>query len=269
MKRFNIILIIVLTTIFFSCSKNSDRNEDTTTNSSLDYAFAQSIVYDAFKIVHQAANSSNGIALINLVDTTSLFGCDTLIIDTVSNPMSITIQFNGTCTGNGLDRTGSITATFSSKYDVLGCVTSISFSNYTYKGYTIGTGTIAYTYITLNATSPSYSYTANNVSIAGDKIMYFSSNQNITIGSGEATASITDDSYTITGSASGSTFAGNEFNAMIDTDLALNGNCEWIGSGVVTVTPENKTPRVLDFGSGCDAAATVTVYSVINEIVIP
>ena len=268
MKRLYIILFVA-TTILFSCSKNSDRNEDTTTNSSLDFAFAQSVIYDAFKIVHQAANSSKGIANINLLDTTSLFGCDTLIIDTVSNPMNITIQFNGTCTGNGLERTGSITATFSSKYDVLGCVTSISFSNYTYKGYAIDNGTIGYTYTALNGTTPTFSYTANNISINGSKTMYFSGNHYITINSGETTVSVTDDIYTITGSSSGSTFAGNEFTAMIDTDLSLDGNCEWISSGIATVTPENKTPRVLDFGSGCDAAATVTVYSVVNEIVIP
>jgi hypothetical protein len=265
MKRLKILLIVVISTTLFNCSKNSDRNEDTTTNSSLDYAFGQSVVYDAFKIVHQAANSSKGIANVNLVDTTSLFGCDTLIIDTVSNPMSITIQFNGICSGNGLERTGSITATFSSKYDVIGCVTSITFSNYSYKGYAIGTGTIGYTRSALN----SYSYTVNNVSIAGNKTMYFSGNQNITISSGETTASVTDDSYIITGSASGATFAGNEFSAAIDTDLILAGNCEWIGTGIVTVTPENKTPRVLDFGSGCDNAASVTVYSVVKEIVIP
>jgi hypothetical protein len=252
MKRLKILLIVVISTTLFNCSKNSDRNEDTTTNSSLDYAFGQSVVYDAFKIVHQAANSSKGIANVNLVDT-------------VSNPMSITIQFNGICSGNGLERTGSITATFSSKYDVIGCVTSITFSNYSYKGYAIGTGTIGYTRSALN----SYSYTVNNVSIAGNKTMYFSGNQNITISSGETTASVTDDSYIITGSASGATFAGNEFSAAIDTDLILAGNCEWIGTGIVTVTPENKTPRVLDFGSGCDNAASVTVYSVVKEIVIP
>ena len=150
---------MIVTTTLFGCSKNSDRNEDTTTNSSLDYAFGQAMVYDAFQIVHQAANSSKGIALINLVDTTSLFGCDTLIIDTVSNPMTITIQFNGVCIGNGLERSGSIIATFSGKYDLLGCVTSISFSNYTSKGYAIGSGTIGYAYTGLIGTSPNYSYT--------------------------------------------------------------------------------------------------------------
>ncbi|PCJ28047.1 MAG: hypothetical protein COA97_01870 [Flavobacteriales bacterium] len=270
MKRLFIILIVAIATVFISCSKSSDRDEDTTTNSCVDYAMGQSAVYDVFKIVHQAANSSKGIALINLLDTTSLFGCDTLIIDTTSNPMTIIIQFNGTCTGNNIIRTGSITATFSSKYDVLGCTTTINFSNYTYKGYTVGTGTIAYTYTGLAGSSPTYSYVINNVQIASNnKVMAFSGNQNLIISVGEATTTTTDDTYTISGSASGYTFAGNEFTATIDTDLTLLGNCEWVSTGMVTVTPENKNPRILNFGSGCDDKATVIIYSTEQEIVIP
>ncbi len=270
MKRLNTLLIIAITLTLFGCSKNSDRNEDTTTNSSVDYAFGQAVVYDAFKLVHQAANSSKGISLVNLADTSSLFGCDTLIVDTVSNPMTITIQFNGNCTGNDVDRTGSITATFTNKYDVLGSAVGISFNNYTYNRYQIGTGTITYSYTGLNGTSPTYSYAVNNLDIVNvSKTIRWSGNQNVTIGSGETTAIVTDDSYIISGSASGSTYAGNEFSALIDTDLTLLGNCLWVGSGVVTVTPENKNPRTLNFGSGCDGNAMVRIYSIEQEIVIP
>lgn len=268
MKALNIILISSLI-LLFGCSKESNRNEDTTTNSSIDYAFGQSAVYDAFKIVHQAANSSKGIALVNMVDATSLFGCDTLIIDTIANPMSITIQFNGTCSGNSIDRIGSITATFSSKYDVLGCTIDISFNNYTYKGYPI-TGAASYLYTGLNLTAPTYSYTANDIKVtSGSKFMYWSGNQSVTVSSGETTATVIDDSYTLSGAAYGSTYAGNEFSATIDTDLTLLGSCEWISSGIVSVTPENKDPRVLDFGSGCDDKAIVKIYSKEEETVIP
>lgn len=270
MKQLYILLIIVTTSILLGCSKNSDRDQDTTTNSSLDYAFGQSAIYDAFKIVHQAANSSKGITMVNLLDTTSLFGCDTLIVDTTTTPMTITIQFNGTCSGNGIDRSGSITTTFSSKYDVLGCFIGISFNNYTYKGYSVGSGTISYSYSGLNGALPTYSYNVNNVKITnGSKSMYWSGNQNLIVSSGETTAPITDDTYAISGTASGSAFAGNEFSATINTDLTLLGSCEWIGTGTVTVNPENKSARILDFGSGCDNKATVKIYSTEQEIVIP
>ncbi len=268
MKALNIILILSLI-LLFSCH-DSDRDEDTTTNSSTDYAMGQSIMYDAFKLVHQAALSSKGITMNNLANVTSLFGCDTLIVDTLSNPMTITIQFNSTCTGNGIDRLGSITATFSSKYDVLGCVVGISFNNYIYNVYPIGTGTISYTYTGLTGTSPNYTYITDKVTITNvNRTINWSGNQKLTVSSGETTAIIIDDSYTISGTAFGSTYAGNDFSATINTDLTLLGNCNWISSGIVTVIPENKNPRIVDFGSGCDDKAIVKIYSTEQEIVIP
>lgn len=270
MKKINTLLIIIIVTALWGCSKGSDRDNDTTTNSCKDYAMGQSAVYDAFKLVHQAANSSKGLAMFNLVDTTSLFGCDTLVVDTTSSPMTITIQFNGNCTGNNIERTGSITATFSGKYDGLGCIVNISFNNYSYKGYPLGTGSITYSYLGLTGSSPNYSYTANNIKLISDnKFIDWSGNQSIIITAGESTATVTDDNYTITGSANGSTFAGNNFSATINTDLTLAGNCEWVNAGVVTVSPENKTARVLDFGAGCDNKANMSVYGTNQEIIIP
>ena len=268
MKCFKILLILVLATSIFSC-KDSDRDEDTTTNSSTDYAMGQSLVYDAFKLVHQAALSSKGITSTHLADTTSLFGCDTIIVDTLSNPMTLTIQFNGICNGNTNDRSGSITASFSSKYDILGCVTTVSFDNYMYNTYPIG-GAVTYTYNGLTGTTPSYSYNANKIIISkNDGRIEWSGNQTLTIASGETTAITTDDSYTITGLASGRAYQGNEFSVMIDTDLLLVGDCNWVSSGIATVSPENKNPRVLDFGRSCDAIANVRIYSLDYEIEIP
>ena len=269
MKHLNIILILVLTISIFSC-KDSDRDEDVTTNSCTDYAFGQGVMYDAFKLVHQAALSSRGITAANLADTTSLFGCDTLIVDTLSNPMTITIQFNGTCNGNDMDRSGSITASFSSKYDALGCMVDISFNNYTYGVYPIGSGTISYIYNGLNGTYPAYSYNVNSMVITNnDRRISWSGNQTLNITAGETTAQTTDDTYSITGSASGVTYQGNDFTALIDTDLMLSGDCKWVSSGNVTVSPENKNPRALNFGSSCDAMATVSIYSLDYEIEIP
>ncbi len=266
MKRFNLLVIIAL--FIFGC-QNSDRDQDTSTNSSTDYAMGQSMVYDAFKLVHQAAMSSKGISVVNLADTVSLFGCDTIIVDTLSNPMSITIQFNGNCTGNGKVRTGSIMATFSGKYDVLGCLVNISFNNYGYSNYLIS-GTISYSYNGLNGTSPSYAYNPNKVIISDStKSIEWSGNQSISIDAGELTAGVTDDSYTISGTASGVTYAGNEFSATIGAYLTLLGSCNWVSAGKVTVSPENKNPRVLDFGAGCDNKAIVKIYSLDYEIVFP
>ena len=269
MKQISIFLIFTLVITLLGC-KDSDRDQDTSTNSSADYATGQSIMYDVFKLVHQAALSSKGITTNNLADTTSLFGCDTLIVDTMSTPKSITIQFNGNCTGNNAERTGSITATYSSKYDAIGCVVSISFNNYTYKGYPIGSGNISYSFTGLSGTSPIYSYSVNKVQIENSKnqLLTWSGNQTLTVTGGETTATISDDTYSISGTASGTAFAGNDFSVTINNDLMYLGSCNWISSGIATVSPENKPPRLLDFGAGCDDKASVKIYSIEYEIAI-
>jgi hypothetical protein len=231
---------------------------------------AQSYVYDAFKVVHQAALSSKGITSGNLADTTSLFGCDTLIVDTLTNPMTIVIQFNGTCSNNNNDRYGSITASFSGKYDALGTSVNISFNNYRYGGYPI-TGSINYSFSGVISSLPTYAISVSNFSIENSKerLLSVSGNQTLKITAGEMTASVNDDTYIITGSASGRAFEGNDFSAIIDNSLDLAGNCKWISSGITTVSPENKQPRILDFGSGCDDKASAKIYGLNYEITIP
>jgi len=265
MKKIGIIFLVLISMI--RC-KNSTRDKDTTTNSCVDYAIGQNMVDDVFKMVHQAANSSKGIAMVNLLDSTSIFGCDTLIVDTLSNPKSIIIRFNANCTSNSIARSGEIMVTFSTKYDVAGCNVNITFNNYTQGSYTISSGSISYIYNGLVNSLPNYSFNVTQFTItdANLKSIRWSGNQLITITSGTPTATFLDDSYTISGIANGSTFQGNTFNATLTTDLTLAGNCNWVATGAVNVSPENKDVRKLTFGSGCDNKANVSLYDINYEI---
>jgi hypothetical protein len=262
MKSVIVISLTILTLSFFSCKK-SDRDEDKTTNSSTDYASVQSIAANVFKIVHQAALSSKGIAVNNLADTTSLFGCDTLIIDTNTTPMKIDIIFNGVCN----DKSGKIAATFTTKYDTYGSTINVSFINYYIGSYPVS-GSLTYSYTGIINGIPTYSYNFSSFRTSkGTNFIELNGIQTLEIHAGETTASYSDDTYMVRGTANGITSAGNEFKASIVSDLTLLGNCEWISAGVVNVTPENKSTRVLDFGSGCDNAATVNVYDIKYDII--
>ncbi|REJ85227.1 MAG: hypothetical protein DWQ44_00785 [Bacteroidetes bacterium] len=69
-----------------------------------------------------------------------------------------------------------------------------------------------------------------------------------------------DDVYSITGSASGTSFEGKNFTVNITKALKVALNCKWITEGTLELTPEGLTPRVLDYGSGtCDNDARITV----------
>lgn len=73
--------------------------------------------------------------------------------------------------------------------------------------------------------------------------------------------SLQDDTYEITGGATGVCHRGREFTSTITTPLVKRGDCRWISSGVEVVTVEGRRgDRVLDFGDGsCDDKATVTL----------
>ena len=263
--------MFVLLIIGISSCRDSDRDEDITTNSSEDYATGQNIVCDIFKIVQQASFSSKGFTTNNSADTNTLFGCDTLIVDTSSNPKSILIQFDNPCTFNNIARSGTITITTNAKYDTPGASTTVSFSNYQHNSYSILSGTISVIYNGILNGSPNYSFNANDLKIENNKqqSLTWSSTQKISLDAGDTTATTTDDSYSITGTNDGVAFKGNNFNTTISNKLALWRNCNWISAGIVNVSPNNKAVRKLNFGSSCDNKANVSIYDINYDIVFP
>lgn len=264
-----IILLVLIVLVVFSCRK-SDRDQDKTTKTSQDYGTAQAMAQDVFKMVHQAAMSSQGIVTNSLTSAITLFGCDTIIVDTTANPMWLKIQFNTDCANNSVTRNGEIKAQFTSKYDMLGTTAKISFNNYYHNGYYFE-GVLNYSLTSNTNNQLTFVMIANDFKIdegRKNRAIYFSSNQNFIIESGATTADFTDDSYKITGTATGRAFAGNSFSATTDGIIQL-GSCNWISSGTALVTPQGLAVRNLDFGSGCDNSATVLLYGATYEITFP
>jgi hypothetical protein len=69
-----------------------------------------------------------------------------------------------------------------------------------------------------------------------------------------------DDTYSITGSASGTVASGNSYTIAITQALVRKMSCYWFESGKVEVAPAGRLTRTLDYGSsGCDNKATVTI----------
>lgn len=268
-------IILILTVILFGCKK-SDRDEDNSTNTAVDVAFATNLVYDVFKTIHQAANTSQGIVTSTSVDTNTVFNCDTISVDTLSNPKTLIIKFNTNCANNGIIRNGNLYASFNGYYNNTGTTTTLIFSDFSYNGFTIISGTMSYQYVGLTDSFPTYSINFNElkiqnnnpVSSTGQKIFY-SGNHQLQIIQGKSTQEIGDDVYSISGSNTGMAFKGNEFSSQIITKLNLAGNCNWINSGIVNVKPVNLPTRTLNFGSSCDNKINVSIYSTNYELVIP
>lgn len=268
--RVNLIIAAFILFIISSC-KESDRDEDKTFHTSTDVAFSTNLVYDIFKTFYQAANYTQGIVTNNTTDSISVYGCDTIFKDTTSNPKWLKIQFNSGCTSEGITRSGKIYSTFDSYFDITGATATLILDDFNYGAFKVYYGTITIKNEGLIDSIPNYTIQFNEVKIINNfsqRINYSGTHQ-LKIIQGGNTQTIVDDIYSITGSNSGRVFKGNGFTSQIITALNLNGNCNWICSGVVTVKPENIPTRTLDFGSGCDKSISITVYETKNNVEIP
>jgi hypothetical protein len=88
---------------------------------------------------------------------------------------------------------------------------------------------------------------------------------------GEATPFILDDNtYEITGSASGATVTGQAFSNVITTALVYKPTCTYFVSGVIEITPAGEPVRIIDFGNGeCDNLATLYVNGYTINLILP
>jgi hypothetical protein len=164
-----------------------------------------------------------------------------------------------------------LTASFNGFYNISGTTTSIVFSDFSFNGYTIISGTMSYQYTGLTDSFPTHSISFNELKIQNtlNQKIFYSGNHQLQIIQGKSTPEISDDVYSISGSNTGMAFKGNGFSSQITTNLNLAGNCNWINSGIVTVKADNIPTRTLNFGSGCDNKISVSIYSTNYELVIP
>ena len=264
-------LITASICLFFVGCEKSDRDEDTTTNSAEDYALATGLVFDVFKIIHQASSTSQGIISTTIVDSTSIFGCDTIIFDGAVSPKTLEVNFDNNCTSSNVVRNGIIYASYNGYYDTPGTVTTVTFNDYFENDFVILSGTISYQYNGVVNSEPTYSVTFSDVKIRNNQNqkLFYSGTSQLRITDGGSTPLFSDDEYVITGSSSSQAFKGNPYTVQISDSLVVMGDCNWVSSGTVLVKPQTKNVRTLDFGSGCDNNITITLYDINYELSIP
>ncbi len=264
--------------LIYSCTKNNSSQSaaDTETQTAADNSFAQSTNDDVTSV--SAQSEDNGVAG-SYHDSTSsyiLSPCATITFNLASSPYTLTINFGNTncrCY-DGKYRRGEIIVTYNGRYRDSGSVHSITFNDYYVNNYKVdGTQTV-----TNNGrnTAGNTSFTVqDNTTItdtAGHKLTFASTRTREWV-QGESTSGIggwRDDVYSITGSASGTTFSGASYTENITNPLIVALNCHWITKGTVEFTPSGKLTRTIDFGNGdCDNKATVTIAGITFNILLP
>ena len=282
-KRQSILLAITaccfITFSFIACKKDS--KADTDTAPAQDNSLAESNYNDVNTMVDASVNlgtsftfrtaTNQDVARIEDV----LGNCGSVTIDTVSTNRTVVINF-GTTNCLGADnryRRGKILATWTGKYRDAGTVITITFDNYFVNDNQI-LGTHKTTNMGLNAANHlvyKIEVTGSIVKASnGGTITWVSTRYREWVDGASTPLNILDDTYSITGSASGTNASGDSYTITITQALVLKMSCYWFESGKVEVTPAGKLTRSLDYGStGCDNKATVTIAGTAYNIVLP
>lgn len=275
-----LIAALAITISFVACKKD-DAKTDSDTTPAQDNSLAESNYNDVNTMVD--ASASAGTSFTFRTATTdgaqrveNIFGgCGSVNIDTTSATRTITIDFGSTnclCI-DARYRRGKILATWTGRYRDSGTVVNITFDNYYVNDNQIK-GTHKTTNLGKNSAGhPVYKVEVNGQIIkanSGGTITWVSTRQREWVDGSSTPLNLLDDTYSITGSASGTTAAGNSYTITITQALVRKMTCRWFESGKVDITPNGSVTRTLDYGSsGCDANATVTIAGTTFNVVLP
>jgi hypothetical protein len=298
-----LILSVTMSVIFLSCKKDKSE-EDTDINSTADNSNAENIANDISIIGNQALdNLNNTISTYKLgIDQTNDAFVNTcassVIVDTVVK--KVTVTFNNSICADGRVRSGSLIFDYSqslngaTKYRMPGFKCNVTALNYKVDGnlVTINSKSIQNTTASnFNPQSTNLTWVINsNLSITKtdgsvvtwictrNKTLLNTSDTNVYRGNNKpivwALARVG-----ITGSASGVTAQGINYNAVITSQLIRDFTCSpnvahvhrhpFI-QGILEFTPEGKLTRRINYGSGtCDQEATVSIGNFTKTITLP
>ena len=264
--------------ILYSCKKEKEEVKEFDTQSSQDNSLAEAAFNDIMEISNQAIqNQSSGLSSYRLKDQENslLSNCATVTVtpDSIGPGGNIVVDFGSTpcqCTDYRY-RKGIVNVNYTGTYRDSAAVITATLTDYfvgldsTNMFQVMGTKTV--TNKGHNAAGHLW-YTINvsgQLKNSSGATMTWNSQRQREWIAGEATTGLTlqdytDDIYSITGSADGTTFEGQAYTASITQALIVQVGCRWIQSGTFDLTPTGFATRSFDYGSGaCDNDATLTV----------
>ena len=285
-SQYALVLLACVTVFSLSSCKKNKLNKQTTTAE--DNALAEDSFDEIFKTINETADEENldGTAKMGIAkDYTFSSHCATITLNPpawdsngVWNPVfpkTLTIDFGTTnCTGkDGKARRGKIISVYSGKYKETGTIVTTTLDNYHVNDYHVeGTKTVT----TTAANSFSIEVDGTITSPDGNDEVSWVSSRTRTWIEGQNTNfftpapgggwmqldGITDDVYSVTGTASGVNRNGRAFTAEITTALRIE-FCGWIPEitqGIIEIQPDDLKLRKVDFGDlECDRTYVVTI----------
>ncbi len=249
-------LSLVLVAVYTGCKK---KTIDTDTSSATDNASAE----NSFSTVFRSTNENSDSVAVRS-------NCPNIMITTTTithYPKTLTIDYGSTgCNGYK----GSYSAVFTGPFKTVGSKITITYNNYYDGEYKIDaqSHTITNTGVS-SAGNPVYTISVVNGTLTSSSgTSTWNANRSIewTVGSNTP---LGDDVFLISGTTSGTSAKGVAYSTVVNTPLKIATGCDYIESGVLTLTPQSGDSRVIDFGNGtCDNQATVTIDGVVFNITL-
>ena len=277
-KQSKLILLLtcLLFTVIYSCTKdNNSGNSDSDTQSAADNSLAESTNNDVITISTQSEDNGTAGTIHDSAYGFMLSPCASISIDNISTPHRLIVDFgtdNCFCY-DGKYRRGKILVSYTGLYRDSASSHTITFDNYYVNNYKVeGTQTVVNNgHNTAGNITFAVQVNSTITDTAGNKLTYTSTRTREWV-AGESTEGLFgwhDDVYSITGTASGTTFNGASFTSNITSALIVALNCRWIEKGTIEFKPSGKLTRTIDFGNGdCDNKATVTVAGISFNIIL-
>ena len=269
---------LVGSSILSSCKKKTKEDQDKDTSSASDQSLASTTVNDMTSISDEAGTNYS-VSSFKTENTEGLLSvsCATITADTLLAAKTITVNFGATnCTCiDGRTRRGALIMTFTGKYKDSLTVITVTPQNYFVNDNQV-TGSKTITNKGHNAANHLVYDVSANIQIIkanGAGNISWQSNRQRELVAGESTHTWSDDLYSITGTASGTSANGNSFSSTITSPLIRNmaiGCRRHFTQGILEHTPSGKATRYIDFGNGaCDDQAVVTINGSTYTITLP
>ena len=258
--------LTVLSLCLFSCS-SSDRDEDDTTEATIENAVAENLMNDVWKEIHSIILMDT---VLNPQDTTPP---QEACIDSIKGipavpayPVSFNVYYGDVMCIDGRQRKGVVTASLTGKYVDSASVLTINFQDYWVDDYKLsGSMTITNTGLTNGFTRFEKEVINGKVWKDGFGVgvvnILYDATENVIWGVGATSDTIpSDDEFRISGTTSGRNSRGKFFTTVITDPLISTTSCNWETAGKYTLKLGTLADRYIDLGGGvCDNSVEIKI----------
>jgi hypothetical protein len=262
---------------FISCQKDTSTTDQAGIDMADDDAVSDAVFEDVFStadnasiIVDQLGKGSDSKSISVPADS-----CPSVTItypETGIWPKTVTVDFGTGCTGfYDNSRSGKIIIEVTGPRLDVGTKKTVTFENYYFNGIKVeGTKVVENTGYNENQNLVcSVRLTGGKLTLPDGRFIERSTDHQREWIAGLLTKNIWDDECLITGTATGTTLEGVQYNNTITTALHWKRSCFFLVSGVVKIVREGKQDVEINYGSGeCDAVAVVTKGGESKEILL-